>query len=97
MIAGRRPRLPVYSKWESPMAHIVEIQNKTVIFNDDLADMNLPVGTRIDQADGHYVSIGMDLEGPFSCRRDAEDKVDHLKRATRLALDEVHRRSNGGG
>ena len=69
------------------MAHIIEITNGTVVNSTDLTDQNLPVGTKVVRADGHYISIGMDLDGPFG-RNEAEAKLAHLKKATRRALDE---------
>jgi|tagenome__1003787_1003787.scaffolds.fasta_scaffold17582532_2 hypothetical protein len=69
------------------MAHIIEIRNGTVVNNTDLTDQNLPVGTPVVRADGHYIGIGMDLDGPFD-RAEAEAKLAHLKKATRLAIEE---------
>lgn len=74
------------------MAHVVEIRNRKIVGNDDPADAYLPIGTSIDRPDGFYVSMGMDLEGPFVRQQEAVDRLDHLKRATRMTLEEEDRK-----
>ncbi|HYG85944.1 MAG TPA: hypothetical protein VD978_06770 [Azospirillum sp.] len=68
------------------MAHILEIRGKAVVNNDDDDDAYLPVGTHIDRPDGHYISFGMDVEGPYS-REKAAERLDALKEATRRELN----------
>ena len=68
------------------MAHIVEIRNGTIVGNDEATDEYLPVGTHIVEADGFYVSFGMDVEGPYA-RDEAEERLNHLKRATQEDLE----------
>jgi hypothetical protein len=48
------------------MANLIEIRNGTVVNNEDLTDAYLPIDTPLDRPDGHYIAIGMDVEGPFS-------------------------------
>ncbi|MBP2291998.1 hypothetical protein [Azospirillum rugosum] len=69
------------------MAHIVEIRNGAIVGNDEPSDEYLPIGTHITQADGFYVSFGMDVEGPYD-RADAEERLDHLKKATQANLQQ---------
>jgi len=68
------------------MAHIVEIRNGAIVGNDEPTDEYMPVGTHIDRPDGHYVSFGMDVEGPYA-RDEAEERLNHLKKATRMDLE----------
>lgn len=68
------------------MAHIVEIRNGAIVGNDEPSDEYLPIGTHIAQADGFYVSFGMDVEGPYG-RADAEERLDQLKKATQADLE----------
>jgi hypothetical protein len=68
------------------MAHIVEIRNGAIVGNDEPSDEYLPIGTHIAQADGFYVSFGMDVEGPYG-RAEAQERLDHLKEATRMDLE----------
>ncbi|NYZ11792.1 hypothetical protein HL658_04460 [Azospirillum sp. RWY-5-1] len=63
------------------MAHVLEIRGNAVVGNDDRDDTYLPPGTPIQRPDGHYVSFGMDVEGPYS-RDEAEARLQRLKRAT---------------
>ncbi|HEY0835076.1 MAG TPA: hypothetical protein VGE72_14315 [Azospirillum sp.] len=67
------------------MAHIVEIRGGVVVGNDDADDGYLPTGTHIARPDGHYVSFGMDVEGPYS-RDAAAGRLEALKRATEEEL-----------
>lgn len=67
------------------MAHVLEIRGNAVVANDDADDTYLPAGTHIQRPDGHYVSFGMDVEGPYS-REDAEERLEHLKKATEEEL-----------
>ncbi|UEM02827.1 hypothetical protein JL101_023075 [Skermanella rosea] len=73
------------------MANLIEIRNGTVVSNEDPDDAYLPVSTPISRPDGHYVAIGMDVEGPFSAQ-EARDRLDHLKEATRMELEDDDRR-----
>jgi len=73
------------------MANLIEIRNGTVVNNEDPVDVNLPVGTPISRPDGHYIAIGMDVEGPFS-PDEARERLDHLKKATRVELEDADRR-----
>jgi hypothetical protein len=73
------------------MANLIEIRNGTVVNNEDPVDAYLPVDTPIDRPDGHYVAIGMDVEGPFS-PDEARDRLNHLKKATRMELEDEDRR-----
>lgn len=68
------------------MANIIEIRGGVVVNNGQPADEYLPVGTHIDRPDGHYVSFGMDVEGPYD-RGAAQDRLDQLKKATRMDLE----------
>lgn len=68
------------------MSHIIEINGKSVVANDDSDDTYLPVGTHIDRPDGHYVRFGMDVEGPYS-RDAAAERVDRLRKAREGELD----------
>lgn len=68
------------------MAHIVEIRNGAIVGNDEPSDEYLPIGTHIAQADGFYVSFGMDVEGPYA-RDEAQERLDRLKEATRMDLE----------
>lgn len=67
------------------MAHVLEIRGNAVVANDDADDTYLPTGTHIQRPDGHYLSFGMDVEGPYS-REDAEERLEHLKNATKEEL-----------
>jgi len=67
------------------MAHILEIRGKAVVANDDADDTYMPVGTHIDRPDGHYVSFGMDVEGPYD-RLGAAERLGALKKATQEEL-----------
>lgn len=69
------------------MAHVLEIRGNAVVGNDDADDAYLPTGTHIQRPDGHYVSFGMDVEGPYS-RKEAEERLERLKKATE---EELHR------
>jgi hypothetical protein len=51
----------------------------------------LPIDTPIARPDGHYVAIGMDVEGPFG-QDEARGRLDHLKKATRMELEDEDRR-----
>jgi hypothetical protein len=73
------------------MANLIEIRNGTVVNNEDPVDAYLPVDTPIDRPDGHYIAIGMDVEGPFSSD-EARDRLNHLKKATRMELEDEDRR-----
>lgn len=73
------------------MSHLIEIREGKVVGNDEPADTYLPTGTAVNRPDGFYVASGMDLEGPMD-RRSAEDRVGHLKRATRVELEEEDRK-----
>ena len=68
------------------MAHIVEIRNGAIVGNDEPSDEYLPIGTHIAQADGFYVSFGMDVEGPYA-RDEAQERLERLKEATRMDLE----------
>ncbi|EWY42295.1 hypothetical protein N825_18155 [Skermanella stibiiresistens SB22] len=68
------------------MANLIEIRNGAVVGNDQPDDINLPVGTPISQPDGHYIAIGMDVEGPLS-REQAHERLDHMREATRRELE----------
>lgn len=68
------------------MAHIVEIRGGVIVANDDPDDDYLPTGTHMQRPDGHYVSFGMDVEGPYGAD-EARDRLDHLKQATRDELN----------
>lgn len=74
------------------MAHILEIRGKTVVGNDDTDDAYLPVGTHIDRPDGHYVSFGMDVEGPYD-RDTAAQRLQRLEEARQgeLKQDDGHK------
>jgi hypothetical protein len=73
------------------MANLIEIRNGNVVNNEDPVDANLPIGTSIDRPDGHYIAIGMDVEGPLS-QDEARERLNHLKKATRLELENEDRR-----
>jgi hypothetical protein len=75
----------------NPMANLIEIRNGTVVNNDDPNDTYLPIDTPIARPDGHYVAIGMDVEGPFG-QDEARGRLDHLKKATRMELEDEDRR-----
>ena len=72
------------------MANLIEIRNRTVVNNEDLSDAYLPINTPLDRP-GHYIAIGMDVEGPFS-QDEARDRLNHLKKATRVELEDEDRR-----
>ncbi len=67
------------------MAHLLEIRNHAIVGNDEASDEYLPIGTHIDRPDGHYVSFGMDVEGPYD-RDAARERLDALKSATQREL-----------
>lgn len=67
------------------MAHILEIRGGVVVANDHGDDEYLPKGTHLQRPDGHYVSFGMDVEGPYSVD-EARRRLDHLKQATEAEL-----------
>ena len=73
------------------MAHLIEIRGRKVVENDQLDDPYLPTGTSLNRPDGHYVAVGMDVEGPYD-RQTAIDRVDHLQRATRIELENEDRK-----
>jgi hypothetical protein len=73
------------------MANLIEIRNGSVVNNEDPVDANLPIGTPIDRPDGHYIAIGMDVEGPLS-HDEARERLNHLKKATRVELENEDRR-----
>jgi hypothetical protein len=73
------------------MANLIEIRNGTVVNNEDPVDANLPVDTPLDRPDGHYIAIGMDVEGPFS-HEEARERLNHLRKATRVELENEDRR-----
>jgi hypothetical protein len=89
--------IPVYLEFNTlmpgnnPMANLIEIRNGTVVNNDDPNDTYLPIDTPIARPDGHYVAIGMDVEGPFG-HDEARGRLDHLKKATRMELEDEDRR-----
>ena len=68
------------------MANLIEIRNGTVVSNEEPDDVYLPVDTPLDRPDGHYVAIGMDVEGPLS-PDEARHRLDQLKEATRTELE----------
>jgi hypothetical protein len=76
------------------MANLIEIRNRIVVNNEDLSDAYLPINTPLDRPDGHYIAIGMDVEGPFS-QDEARDRLNHLKKATRVELEDEDRRKQG--
>jgi hypothetical protein len=73
------------------MSHLIEIRGGKVVGNDDITDAYLPMGTAVNRPDGFYVASGMDLEGPMD-RESAQDRIDHLRRATRVELEEEDRK-----
>ena len=73
------------------MANLIEIRNRTVVNNEDLSYAYLPINTPLDRPDGNYIAIGMDVEGPFS-QDEARDRLNHLKKATRVELEDEDRR-----
>jgi hypothetical protein len=73
------------------MSHLIEIRDGKVVGGDEPADAYLPAGTAVNRPDGFYIALGMDLDGPMD-RQSALDRIDHLKRATRVELEEEDRK-----
>jgi hypothetical protein len=80
-----------HSEAAAPVLGSCTFKRLPCVNNEDLTDAYLPIGTPLVHPDGHYVAIGMDVEGPFS-QDEARDRLNHLKKATRVELEDEDRR-----